>query len=145
VKRFLTTLTLAATPLLAVATPAAAAPPQHTTFSDCYAVDETGGTYCYTTDTVTKITNTPSGNQIEHTSGTNTYRLIWGEGSPYPNYNGVDTLDYKFVFKKGVAHVERFQQTRTLYIEDLTCTNVFTYKSTNGKVQVDDFQGSCTY
>ena len=144
-RRFLAVITLAVTPLLTVASPAAAAPPQHSTFSDCYPVDETGGTYCYTNDTVTKTTNTPSGNQIERTSGTSTYHLTWGFGSPYPNYKGVTTIDNKSVFKQGEEHVARYQQTQALYIEDLTCTTVITYKSTNGKVQVNDFQGACTY
>jgi hypothetical protein len=86
-----------------------------------------------------------SGNQIEHVSGSNTYKLVWGSGSPYPNYNGVDTLDYKFVLKQGKEQM-RFQQSITRHFENtnLTCTTVITYKITNGKVQVDDFDVSWT-
>jgi hypothetical protein len=40
----------------------------------------------------------------------------------------------------------RFQQSITRHFENtnLTCTTVITYKITNGKVQVDDFDVSWT-
>jgi hypothetical protein len=143
VKRSLTAVALASASLFALATPAFAAPPVHQVDSGC--TDYGPYTYCYSIDVTIKTTETPSKNAIYHTTGTNEYNVTFDDGSAPQgrSYN----FDFKSVTKQGQTEpvVNRFTASETYYVGSSTCTDVTTYKATNGIVQVQDFTHTCNF
>jgi hypothetical protein len=140
-KRLIAVAALGAAPLLAVATPAGAAPPQHYVFSGCN-VEEDGFRVCYNLDGTVMQTVTSSGNEIAHSSGTNTYTVTNPDGS---GYTEVYAYNSKFVYQQGQPHVSRAQTTDTFTVGDRFCTLATYYKFTNGIPQVDDTELTCNF
>ncbi|HLL51108.1 MAG TPA: hypothetical protein VK356_10610 [Thermomicrobiales bacterium] len=141
-------IALAAAPLLAVATPAAAAPPQRIVESECF---DGGGdsVICYNVKRMVKTTTTPSGNRIVHASVNNSVTLTTSDGE----VRILDSFVYrdKYVIKHrnpNAFHVHRLQRvfTYTVWNHDIefTCTETDYLKLTNGKYQVAEFEVNCT-
>ena len=139
-RRLLAAATLVAAPLVALATPAAAAPPVHDVSSGCE--DYGDYIYCYNFDTRVQSTLTPSGNWIYHSKGTNSYNVTYDSGV---RYGDTWTFDQKFMYRQSQPHVDRTEASHTYYYEDSSCTDFTLYRFTNGKVQVADYSTACNF
>lgn len=133
---------IVAAPLLAIDTPAAAAPPEHQFHSEC--IDLGLITYCSNIDQTIKQTHTPSGNTILHVSYSNSYTVTFNDGTT-PGFTDSYTNTDNVVFANGETRVIRYQDTHTHLEGGRSCTDITTYKVTNGMVQVESFVPGCTF
>ena len=145
-KRLLAAAALATTPLLAIATPAAAAPPEHIVDSACVVIpedfDQEGYIFCYDFDAIVRTTVTPSGIVTERTSGTYSMDVTFDSGFRFGNSQ---TWDRKFVFKQGETHVDFERQNATYYEGDSTCTFVSEFLITNGETRWVNVINTCDF
>jgi hypothetical protein len=128
---------LAAVPLLAVATPAAAAPVQHLVQSSCS--DDGENTICYKVDLRSKTTTTPSGNKIIWSRGTVSTTITldsngWQSSDSW-------SINSRWVITRGKEQVARLRYSSTWSAGDLYCIGTSYLKATNGKVQLVGFVG----
>ena len=144
--RLLAAAALTVASLFVVAAPAAAAPPEKVVDSQCTFYSDDEITICVTLNLKIKETVTPSGNLIYHFTGTELIEATDASGATISTLTYIS--DQKSVVKAGEVgtHVVRSEGTVVVSERGQTCTFIgeFKFKFTNGKVQIDYNDVTCT-
>jgi hypothetical protein len=149
-KRLLALVALSAAPIVAVATPAAAAPMQHLVESSCevreHPADDVEAQLliCSESDSHSKYTRTPSGNEIYRVWGTGSYSVT-DIATGYTQRTTFD-FDQTMIAKPSKLQVDRWLNiTGQSNSDGLSCAETITYKFTNGKTQIYDIETTCDF
>lgn len=142
--RLLAAAALTVASLFVVAAPAAAAPPRKVVESGCVIYTDEEITLCITLKFKVKETITPSGNHIYYFIGTEYFETTDASGAKLSTWTS--NTRHRFFRKAGevMPHMVRFTFSYVLSERGLTCTAIVKYKFTNGKVQIDYDNATCT-
>jgi hypothetical protein len=100
------------------------------------------GTFCITSDVLTKETVTPSGNVSYFRHETTTNTLTARDGTVLSS--GVNTQEFHYLNKEEINQEKSNHVTQTTTRNGQTCIFTFDYHFANGQVQIEKADYQCS-